>query len=310
MNLPTLRQLQYLVAVVELKHFGQAAERCFVSQSTLSAAIQELESLLGATLLERSKRKVVPTSLGIELASKARRIIMMSSELVEMAKGLNEPLVGSLKLGIIPTIGPFLLPFILPEIRQRFPKLELKLIEGQSEDLVDKVEKGLLDTAIIAFPYPIRGMKQHIFWQENFLLVMPKGHDLESVDPIETGQLPSEELLLLEQGHCLTDHALAACRLEDMKASVAFEGTSLYTLVQMVIGGQGMTFVPEMALWGEGFSLENVSLSHLSDQGHHREIGLFWRNSYFREADLLLLSETIQQVLKKKGKQQLAAFCD
>ncbi|WP_353572003.1 LysR family transcriptional regulator, partial [Candidatus Albibeggiatoa sp. nov. BB20] len=154
MNLPTIRQLQYLHAVMALRHFGKAAEQCHVTQSTLSSGIQELENLLGVTLFERTKHKVIPTVMGEKIATQAQQILQLSTELLEMSQCANQPLTGKLRLGVIPTIGPYLLPWILPEIRRLFPQLVLQLIEDQSEHLLDKLESGQLDTAILAFPYP------------------------------------------------------------------------------------------------------------------------------------------------------------
>lgn len=169
MSLPTIRQLQYLVAVIELKHFGQAAERCFVTQSTLSAGIQELENLLGASLIERSKRKVLPTPLGIAIADKAQQLLGLAGEMTEMARYQGKPLAGPLRLGVIPTIGPFLLPRVLPGIRKAFPELELQLVEDQSERLIERLERGSLDTAILAFPFRTGEMERAISLEENFL---------------------------------------------------------------------------------------------------------------------------------------------
>jgi len=301
MNLPTIRQLQYLVALVELKHFGKTAERCFVTQSTLSAGIQELEGLLGARLIERSKRKVLPTPLGIAIADKAIQLLGLAGEMVEMAHFGDTPLSGPLRLGVIPTIGPFLLPRVLPEIRASYPELELQIIEDQSERLLDRLEAGALDTAILAFPYPVRTLEQTIFWEENFLVALPKGHPLAGTKRLGTPSLPTSELLLLEEGHCLTDHALSACHLVGLKSSAAFQGTSLYTLIQMVAGGQGITFVPEMAVTPDLMALHEISLSPLAEPGPHRKIGLVWRKTFFRADDLRLLAERIKRILSRQN---------
>ncbi|MES9958403.1 MAG: LysR substrate-binding domain-containing protein [Sedimenticola sp.] len=298
MNLPTLRQLKYLVAVVELRHFGQAAEHCFVTQSTLSAGIQELENLLGATLIERSKRKVLPTPLGIEIAGKAQQLLDLATEMTEMADSQGKPLSGTLRLGVIPTIGPYLLPKVLPGIRSGFPDLELQLVEDQSGRLLERLGRGTLDTAILAFPYPIGEMERSIFWEEKFLVALPSDHSLARRKRLATGELPREELLLLEEGHCMTDHALAACHLEGLKSNAAFQGTSLYTLLQMVAGGQGITFLPEMATRSELLPPEGIRLAALTEAGPHRQIGLVWRNTYYRKEDLLTLAEEMGRLLQ------------
>lgn len=302
MNLPSLRQLQYLRAVIELRHFGKAAERCFVTQSTLSSGIQELENILGAQLLERNKRHVIPTLLGEAIAAKAEKIIQLSEEMVEMAHTPSEPLARTLRLGVIPTIGPYLLPWVLPAIRQRFPRLELRLIEDQSAHLIQQLEVGTLDVAIIAFPYPINGLKlaYEIFWQENFCVALPAQHRLAQQQAITTQHLPKDELLLLEEGHCLTDHALSACHMNDLKISQTFQGTSLYTLLQMVAGGQGVTFVPEMAIHTGQLNIQDICLVPLYEPTPHREIGLVWRKSFYQQEDLYLLAQHMQNYMQQE----------
>lgn len=292
-----MRQLQYLIAVVETLHFGQAAGRCFVTQSTLSAGIMELEKLLGAKLLERSKRKVMPTPLGRKVALRAQTLIEQASELVELAHHDGTPLSGPLRLGIIPTIGPFLLPKVLPQIRKRYPQLKLFLYEEQSADLVAKLERGELDLGILALPYPLGSLESEVFWQENFLLALPKGHVLCEAERIDTESLPKEELLLLEEGHCLTDHALSACRLEGLKNSTGFQGTSLYTLLQMVAGGQGVTFLPEMATASSQRESDDIVCRPLDEPGPHRRIGAVWRKTYYRKHELKLLIDVMVSVL-------------
>ncbi len=299
MNLPTLRQLKYLVAVVELKHFGKAAERCFVTQSTLSVGIQELESLLNCQLLERSKRKVLPTPLGIELSQRAQHLISLASEMVDIAHNDGSPLSGPLRLGVIPTIGPFLLPKVLPGIRQNFPKLELSLQEDQSSQLLKQLETGSLDAAVMAFPYPIGKMQSCMFWHEDFLVALPKKHPLTTAISLSTDALPKEELLMLKEGHCLSDHALAACKLSGLKTSANFQGTSLYTLIQMVAGNLGITFLPEMAINSELMGSREITLLPLAEPGPHRQIGLVWRPTYFRQNDLQLLAQQLGQLLKE-----------
>lgn len=297
MFLPTLRQLQYLVAVVELRHFGLAAARCGATQSTLSAGIQDLEGLLGVQLMERTKRKVLPTPLGLEIAARAEALLGDAAEIVTLAKMSDGPLAGPLKLGVIPTIGPFLLPRVLPGIRAAHPELVLQLVEEQSSRLVEMLNAGTLDAALLAFPYPLGNLEHVIFWRENFLLALPKGHDLIDTGQITVDRLTRERLLLLQEGHCLTDHALSACRLEGMRSQASFQGTSLYTLLQMVAGGQGMTFVPEMAASDSLFSTGEIALAPLDEPGPHREIGIAWRPASARKEGFRLLGETMAELL-------------
>jgi len=284
MNLPTLRQLQYLAAVVELKHFGQAADRCFVTQSTLSAGIQDLEQLLGVSLLERTNRKVMPTALGIELAEQSRTILSLSTDLVELARSENNPLSGRIRIGVIPSISPFLLPKVLPLIRTELPELELVLIEDQSERLLAQLKSGDIDLAVLAFPYNINGFSHRIFAEEQFWLALPKDHSLASESSINAEQLPINDLLLLSEGHCLREHALSACQLPTTTKRTSVQGTSLYTLIEMVAGGLGITLIPEMAIHSDMVKHADICLRPLvtTDNQPMRELGLVWRPSYKR----------------------------
>ncbi len=302
MHLPTIRQLQYLLAVVELRHFGQAAERCFVTQSTLSTGIQELENLLGAKLLERTKRRVNPTPLGLETAEKARQILALSAQLLELAQHDKEPLAGPLTLGVIPTIGPFLLPRILPALRQRYPKLQLYLIEDQTARLIERLASGEIDAAVLALPYDLGKLEYQSFWDECFWVAIPADHPLDQSGPISAADLPTDELMLLEEGHCFRDHALSACHRDEMPKNPAFQGTSLYTLIEMVAGGQGITFLPEMAIDSNLAQRKGVCLRALAESGPHREIGLVWRATYHRKHDLKLLGKCMAELMKKTGK--------
>lgn len=297
MILPTLRQLQYLVAVMELRHFGRAAERCFVSQSTLSAGIRELETLLSIQLLERTKRKVIPTPAGMEIARLATEILSRTGELVERAQQHDRPLSGTLRVGVIPTIGPFMLPKVLAGIRERYPELKVYLIEDQSARLLDRLARGEIDTAVLALPYDIGALESKVFWRENFMVAVPRGHHLSRAKALTSGELPADELLLLEEGHCMRDHALAACRLKDFPRTTAFQGTSLYTLIQMVNGGQGITFLPEMAIESDLIRQADIRFLPLKEKGPHRELGLVWRPSYHKKRDLELLADNIQGLL-------------
>jgi LysR family transcriptional regulator, hydrogen peroxide-inducible genes activator len=296
MSLPTLRQLQYLVAVIELKHFGQAAEQCFVTQSTLSAGIQDLENLLGITLLERTNRKVLPTSIGLEIAKQARKILSLSSDLLDIAQSEKTPLSGRIRIGLIPTISPFLLPKVLPTIRQQLPELELVLVEDQSEYLLDQLEAGKIDLAVLALPFNLRGFNHKVFAQEQFWLALPKDHPLNKQKTITTEQLPSDELLLLKEGHCLREHALSACNLPASRQRTSVQGTSLYTLIEMVAGGSGITLVPEMALCSEMVSHADICMRPLESPSNKpmRELGLVWRSSYRRHQTVALLEKILR----------------
>lgn len=276
---PSLRQLRYLIAVVDLRHFGQAAEACFVSQSTLSAAIQELEDLLGAQLLERTKRSVMPTPLGIEIADRARDLIKGAEDIADIAAAAREPMSGPFRLGMIPTIGPFIVPRAMPELRKRFPKLKLFLREDQTARLLQQLGAGLIDAALIALPYAVGDFESVEIATDRFVVALPPGHRLAQAKRIRASDLALEELLLLEDGHCLRDHALSACSLESARRNIAFQGTSLHTLVQMVANGLGVTLLPQVAIDSGLLRGIRLPVLDLDSETPDRKIGVVWRQT-------------------------------
>jgi LysR family hydrogen peroxide-inducible transcriptional activator len=298
-NLPTLRQLRYLVELMESRHFGKAAEACHVTQSTLSAGIQELEDLLGVRLLERTKRRVVTTPIGIEIAERARRTLEEAEALVQAAHVGAEPLSGDLRLGVIPTIGSYLLPRILPELRHRFPKLRLYLREDQTARLLDQLAAGELDVLILAFPMDTPGAEVTIIGKDPFWLVCPKDHPLANHKSIDPELIPPEELLLLEDGHCLRDHVLSACKMSGRGRTPRFQGTSLHTLVEMVSSGLGLTLIPEMATGSFMMAQSALAMRPLRGEESAREIGLSWRFTSGRRAEFKLLGKTLTELLAK-----------
>lgn len=298
MNLPTLRQLRYLTAVVSLKHFGKAAEQCFVTQSTLSAGIQDLEALLGVKLLERTNRKVLVTSLGQEVAERAQQILSLAADLVDVAELEKNPLSGRLRIGVIPSISPFLLPKALPKLRKQLPLLELVLIEEQSERLVKQLNEGDIDLAILAFPFDIGQLEHKIFASETFWVALPTNHPLAESTGIESSRLPIEDLLLLQEGHCLREHALSACNLPSTTQRNSMQGTSLYTLIEMVAGGLGITLIPEMATSSDMVMHADISLKPLlAKEKPVRELGIVWRSSYRSTAAIDILSTHFAEAL-------------
>jgi LysR family hydrogen peroxide-inducible transcriptional activator len=248
-NLPSLRQLRHLVALADSGHFGRAARACHVTQSTLSASIKELENLLQASLVDRTKRKVVLTPLGLETVERARRLLGEAEELVLAADSAREPLSGTIRLGVIPTIGPFLLPLVLPALRRAFPKLKLYLVEDLTARLVEQLHAGRLDIALLALPYECGNVESRILFEDPFRVAVRRGDPLAHEKTIEAEALRPDDLLLLREGHCLRDHALAACALDRTRGE-AVEATSLHTLVQMVDNGLGMTLLPQLAIDG------------------------------------------------------------
>ena len=289
---PTLRQLRYLVAVVERCHFGQAAAACNVSQSTLSASVQELEELLGAPLLERTKSSVVPTALGRNVAERARGLLKGAEDLMDAGQAARDPLSGRLHLGVIPTISPFLLPRAMPRLRESFPKLQLYLREDQTARLLERLESGELDAVLLALPYALGDLEVMNLGEDPFSIVYPAGHT-------PAANIADENLLLLEDGHCLRDQALAACELEGARRNAGFNGTSLHTLAQMVANGLGVTLMPQMALDAGILRGLDVTVRPLTGAVPHRRIGLVWRRSSARTETFRALAEALREELKK-----------
>ena len=245
--LPTLRQLRYLVAVAEHRHFGRAADDCLVTQSTLSAGIRELESVLGVTLIGRSKRHVALTPLGEDIVKRAQALLRTADELVDAAQVGGLPLTGLLRLGVIPTVGPYLLPKALPELREAYPGLRPYLREEQTPRLLDMLGRGRLDAGVIALPYATGELETMLLAEDALLVACPKGHAFAGRGSISGSELAGEPIMLLEDGHCLRNHALTACRLLPGQANEDLQATSLSTLVQMVGGGLGLD--PEFPSW-------------------------------------------------------------
>lgn len=294
-HFPTIKQLQYLVALRQHGHFGKAAESCFVTQSTLSAGLRELENLLGVTLVERTRRVVRFTPLGEKIADKAVRLLRESEELTDLARAEGQPLQGELRMGVIPTIAPFLLPAMLPRLRSQWPNLKLFLREETSQAACDALQRGQLDCVLLALPYSCGDIDKASLFDDRLFVAFPKGEapDDRLVDP---GTLDENRLLMLEDGHCLKDHALSACNRPEMRAEATMMGTSLHTLVQMVDNGLGLTFVPAMAIGAgilDGTAVEARPLK--SDHGFRR-IALVWRRSSPREEEFHLLAEALRQI--------------
>ena len=291
--IPSLKQLKYLCAVAEHKHFSKAAEACHVTQSTLSAAIQELESQLGVVIFERSKKNVLITPLGEKLLHQARIILGDVEDFVSLAKSHDELLSGEIRLGVIPTIAPFLLPHLLADLRKRYQKLKLFLKEDLSAQLVQHLQQGDLDLVILAFPYALPEMETLPLFKDEFLLCLPPGHQLEKCKQVKQQQLKGEKLLLLEEGHCLRDHALEACKLESADTDLVYQGTSLHTLVQMVANGLGVTLLPAMSVEADVLGDTDLMIKHFNTENVSREIGMAWRKSDPRREDYKMLGEFI-----------------
>jgi len=296
-HLPTIKQLQYLVALRQHGHFGKAAEACFVTQSTLSAGLRELETLLNITLVERTRRVVRFTALGEKIADKAVRVLRETEELAEMARAEGQPLHGELRMGVIPTIAPFLLPAMLPRLREQWPSLKLYLREETSQAAVEALHRGQLDCVLLALPYACGDVDSAALFDDPLFVAFPRG-EAPSGALVDINAIDENRMLLLEDGHCLKDHALSACNRPDLRAHAAMMGTSLHTLVQMVDNGLGLTFIPAMAI--EAGILEGTDVEHRpleSDQGM-RQIALIWRRSSPREEEFELLAGTLRQIAR------------
>lgn len=293
--LPTIKQLQYLVALKEHGHFGRAAEASFVSQSTLSAGIRELETLLGTTLVERSRRVVRFTPLGNQVVAKAHRLLREAEELSELVQASGKPLSGELRMSVIPTIAPFLLPRILPRLRRERPALKLFLREETSADAIESLNHGRADCVLLALPYPTGDVEAEHIADDRLFVAFPKDDPRDPPATISASMIDEGQLLLLEDGHCLREHALAACDRPELNASATMIGTSLHTLVQMVDNGLGITMLPQMAL--EAGILDNTDIvtRPLKSDADMREIALVWRRNSPRGDEFRLLARELRE---------------
>ncbi len=298
--LPTMKQLQYLTALAEHMHFGLAAEACFVTQSTLSSGIRDLEEVLNAPVAERTNRSVMLTPLGEKLAERARQLINDAEAMVELANEKAAPLSGLLRLGVIPTIGPYLLPRVVPALHRAYPDLELYLREDYSDRLLDWLGTGKLDALLMALPFPMDGVETDVLFDDGFVLACPPDHPLAKRSSVGMDEFADEPLLLLEEGHCLRQHSLAACSLEGRAKSKGFEATSMPTLIQMVVGGIGITLLPEMAAEAGIAKGLDLSLVPLKKGTGTRQIGLIWRKTSSRGEEFRLLGDFIKGRMGKE----------
>src|SRR5918993_2989641 len=299
-HVPTLKQLQYLVALEEEGHFGRAADACFVTQSTLSAGLRELESLIGIVLVERTRRVVRFTPLGARVAAKARRILREAEELADMVRAAGKPLAGELRMGVIPTIAPFLLPGLLPRLRRQWPDLKLYLREETSQAACDALHRGQLDCVLLALPFACGEVDKAQLFDDRLFVAFPRGEaPPEAI--VEPATIDENRLLMLEDGHCLKDHALAACNRPELRAEAAMMGTSLHTLVQMVDNGLGVTFVPAMAIDAGILEGTRVDARPLRSDHGHRRIALIWRRSSPRESEFELLGATLRRIVARSA---------
>ncbi len=291
----SIKQLHYALAVQKTLHFKKAAELCNISQSALSTALSELEKQLGFQIFERDNKKVLVTPIGQEVLRRAHDIKLQVDELQQLSSHFAGPLDFPLSIGVIPTIAPFLLAKVFPELKAHHPKAQLNVVEEQSHVLVEMVRNGEIDAAILALPYPCESLLTLEFWQEDFYWLALKGTEHANQREITSDELKHSNLMLLKDGHCLKDHILDACRLPEQTANHGFGATSLTTLVQMVLGDLGTTLIPAMAK--EHFTDDRLSTVHLQEPGPHRRIAFVLRPNYTRFASVEALKELCKNAL-------------
>ncbi len=291
-----LRDLHYLVTLADLRHFSKAAETCHVSQPTLSTQIRKLESELEVQLFERAPRKVMLTPIGEEIVERARKVLRDTQQLKQLAKQRRDPASGVLKLGLFPTLAPYLLPHVVPKVREHFPELTLQLFEEKTGDVLQMLEQGKLDAGVLALPLPDETLEHQVLFEEPFVLAIPSGHPLAAKTNIKTNDLRSSPLLLLEEGHCLRDHALEVCQMAGALEELDFHATSMETLRQMVAANTGITLMPTLAVKPPVAHMENVVIRTFAKPEPKRVIAMCWRKSNANEAFMHEFAQLFSQI--------------
>jgi LysR family hydrogen peroxide-inducible transcriptional activator len=293
----SVRALCYLVALTEEEHFGRAAERCFVSQPTLSAQIKKLEEQLGVQLVERSQRRVMVTELGREIADRARGVLNGIDEIVAAARAHQDPLAGEVRIGLIPTIGPYLLPRVTAQLKREFPRLRLMLLEYQTDELMERLDEGSLDMIVLADTVDVSAYGCRTLYEEDFLVALPADHRLAGRQRLSVDDLDDETLLLLEEGHCLSDQALEVCSRVRVDQPQDFRATSLETLRQMVAAGIGITLLPQLAAGDPSRAHSNLALRPFQQPRPSRRVIALWRKSNPRRATIELICDAITKTV-------------
>ena len=291
-----LRDLKYLLALADHKHFGRAAAASFVSQPTLSTQIRKLEEELGVSLVERAPRRVMLTPIGRDIAERARRVIAEVDQMAEVARRSQDPEAGTVRLGLFPTLAPYLLPHVLPDLRKRFPRLELLLVEEKTDQILARLRDGRLDAGILALPLHDEQLHVEPLFDEPFLLAVPRGHAMAGQESLELDQLDDQHLLLLEEGPCLRDQALDVCRMSGADERDGFRATSLETLRQMVASGVGITLLPVLAVQPPVPVSPDIALLPFRGQPPHRQIAMVWRKSSAMDAFLRQLAGAFREI--------------
>jgi LysR family hydrogen peroxide-inducible transcriptional activator len=295
-----LKDLKYLVALADTGHFGKAAERTFVSQPTLSAQLKKLEEYLGVKLVERQPKNVQLTEVGKQVVVRARRMLDEGDEIIALARSNTDPFAGKLKVGLIPTIGPYLLPRVMLKVRKALPHLGLMLYEYQTEPLLRRVRDGEIDMAVLALPVGHDGMESRALYQESFSVALPANHPLAAKSAIKVADLKGHTLLLLEDGHCLRDQALEVCSRIEVREAEDFRATSLETLRQMVIAGLGITLLPETAVEGPFNSQRGLAIRQFARPIPSRTVGAVWRKSSTRAAAISAVCDVINEAMASR----------
>ncbi len=295
----SLKQINYALSVGKNLHFKRAADECFISASTLSNAIREMEEQLGFKIFERDNRRVIVTKLGQDFLEKAAAVAVKMEDIKNISQLYAEPLSHKISIGMIPTVSPFLIPTVLPRLKQDYPKLELQLIEAKSQDLVNQVQNGEIDMGILALPYPVKDLRILKFWAEDFFWICRTEDERSARHKITAKELDLAELMLLEEGNCLTEHVLSACKVS-YSHQHTFRVSNLNTLIQLVKAGMGTTLIPAMAIAQLVDSDKALTKAYLDEQRPHREIALVARETFtaMHEVDLLasIFSEELQKV--------------
>ena len=291
-----LRDLKYLVALADHRHFGRAAEACFVSQPTLSTQVRKLEEELGVALVERAPRRVMLTPVGIEIAERARKVIADVEQMAEIARRSMDPEAGTVRLGLFPTLAPYLLPHVLPAIRRKFPRLELLLVEEKTDQVLARLRDGRLDAGVLALPLHDEQLHVEPLFDEPFVLAVPRSHALASRASVPVSELDDRHLLLLEEGHCLRDQALEVCRLAGADERDGFRATSLETLRQMVAAGVGVTLLPTLAVKPPVSNSAEIRLVPFGDPPPSRRVAMAWRRSSAMSGFLLQLAQAFRDL--------------
>lgn len=303
----SLRAFGYLVALAETRHFGKAAERCFVSQPTLSAQLKKMEDQLGVQLVERGQQ-VRLTDIGERVVERARRVLDEAREIEELARNFQDPLAGELRIGLIPTVGPYLLPHIAGPLHKRFPRLKLLLLEHQTHRLVELLKSGDIDVGILALPVPPERLVTRMLYAESFQVALPADHRLaRRRRRLSLDDLDGETLLLLEDGHCLRDQALAVCRLARVREAPDFRATSLETLRQMVAAGVGITLLPSLAVEQQAARAPSMAVRRFQDPEPSRTIAAAWRPGCAREETIIHLCSAIEGLMNGRSSHGNAA---